>query len=178
MASFLVALAIYSVFSSSKGPLWRSSEFPYFNYLADALLHGQLHLRTVPLRVLDLSYFNGQYFLYWSPLPAILLMPFVALFGIQFSDVAFTLVIAAINVALVAQLLRQARLKGVIKSSRQRRGILVLFFALGTVHITLAPLGRVWLTSQLTAFMFVALAYFCAIRFGGLRAFLVVGWEF
>jgi hypothetical protein len=175
MASFLVALAIYSIFSLSKGPLWRESEFPYFNYLADAFLHGQLSLRTVPHRVLDLSFFNGEYFLYWSPMPAILLMPFVALFGVQFSDVAFTLVIAAINVALVAQLLRQARLKRVIKSSRQRRGILVLFFALGTVHITLAPVGRVWLTSQLTAFMFIALAYLSAIKFDGVRAFLLVG---
>lgn len=175
MAGFLVALAVYSVFSLSKGPLWRLSDFPYFNYLADAFLHGQLNLRAVPPRVLDLSYFHGQYFLYWSPMPAILLLPFVALFGVGFSDVAFTLVIAATNVCLVALLLRQARLKRVIKASRQRRGIIVLLFALGTVHITLAPMGRVWLTSQLTAFMFVALAYLCAIKFEGLRAFLMVG---
>ena len=175
MAGFLVALVIYSIFSLSKGPLWRSSEFPYFNYLADAFLHGQLNLRTVPARVLDLSFFNGKYFLYWSPMPAVLLMPFVAVFGVRFSDVAFTLVIAAVNVGLVAQLLRQARLKRVIKTNRQRRGILVMFFALGTVHITLSPLGRVWLTSQLTAVMFVALAYLCAVRFEGLRAFLLVG---
>src|SRR6476619_423750 len=93
--SALFALAIYCLFSLTKGPIWRFSEFPYFNYLADAFLHGQLNLRTIPVRTADLSYFHGQYFLDWAPLPAILLMPFVAAFGLQFSDVLFTLVVAA-----------------------------------------------------------------------------------
>jgi hypothetical protein len=58
VSSALFAFAIYCLFSMTKGSIWRLSEFPYFNYLADAFLHGQLSLRTIPVRTADLSYFN------------------------------------------------------------------------------------------------------------------------
>jgi hypothetical protein len=138
-------------------------------------MHGQLNLRVIPANALDLSYFNGQYYLYWSPLPAVLVAPFVALFGVQSGDVIFTALIAAANVSLIALLLRQARRRGIIRLSRQRRGILVLFFALGTVHVTLAPFGRVWFTSQVVSFFCLSLAYLACVSLRGYVAFAMTG---
>jgi hypothetical protein len=53
--------------------------------------------------------------------------------------------------------------------------VLVLFFALGTVHVTLAIFGQVWHTSQLLAFLFVGLAYLSAIQLDGAAAFFITG---
>src|SRR5918911_897732 len=88
-----LALLVYSLFAAYHGALWRSHH-PYFNYLADAFLHGQLYLRLTPPTVGDLVWFHGRYYLYWSPLPALLLLPFVAIFGVGFPDIPFTLAIA------------------------------------------------------------------------------------
>ena len=173
--SMLLALVLYTALASLHGPVWRVSPFSYYNYLADAFLHGQLHLRLIPPTTHDLSPFGGRYYLYWAPLPAILLMPFVALFGMQFSDIVFTIGIAALNVLLVALLLRYACREGVVRLSRLQRGLLVVFFALGTVHVTLAPYGRVWFTGQLVGFFCVALAYLAAIGLSGRSAFAFTG---
>lgn len=51
----------------------------------------------------------------------------------------------------------------------------MLFFALGTVHVTLASFGRVWFTSQIVAFGCVAAAYLAALSLEGRRAFVWTG---
>ena len=170
-----LSLMLYTLLAVVHGSPWRASPVAYYNYLADAFLHGQLHLRLLPPTAHDLSLYHGRYYLYWSPMPAVLLMPLVALFGVQLSDVCYTLVLAALNVALVAALLRQARIRRVIELSRARRGLLVLCFALGTVHLTLASVGRVWHTGQLVGFMAVALCYLAVLRWSGAWAFLGAG---
>jgi hypothetical protein len=175
IVSMLLAFMVYAMITAQYGSIWRESLFAYYNYLADALLHGQLYLRNMPVRRLDLSLYQGRYYLYWGPLPAVLLMPLIALFGVHFSDIFFTLLIGAGDVALLALLLRRACRAGVISLVPIQRGLLVLFFALGTVHIMLAPFGRIWFTSQLIAFACVALAYLAVLTQRGWPAFALAG---
>ena len=175
----LLALGVYLAFalgySLAHAPGQWLSPFPYFNLLADAFLHGQTALRVAPPSIHDLIRFDGRLFLYWSPFPAVLLMPLVALFGVGFSDVLFTVALGALDVVLVAALLRAAVAARVVRLDRPRRAVLVVCFALGSVHLTLAPFGRVWFTSQLVGFAAVALAYLAAIRLRGAPAFLLTG---
>ncbi|MBV5323250.1 hypothetical protein JZU51_00490 [bacterium] len=173
--AFAFALIAYFIISAFGGSPFRVREYAYFNYLADAFLHGQFHLRLLPPNLHDLSFFNGQYYLYWPPIPAIILMPFIALFGVGFSDVFFNVVVAAINVAVIAALLRAVDRHNIIRIDANYRSLLVLFFALGTVHATLAPFGKLWFTAQLVGFLLVALAYLCAIEFNGATAFILTG---
>jgi hypothetical protein len=63
----------------------------------------------------------------------------------------------------------------VVRLDRARRAVLVVCFALGTVHLTLAPFGRVWFTGQLVGFAAVALAYLAALRLRGAAAFFLTG---
>lgn len=174
-SSALLALLVYGLVALRWNATWSATGLAYFNYLADAFLHGQLHLRLMPPSTHDLVYHGGQYFLYWPPLPAVLLMPFVALWGVQFSDVAFTVALAALNVGLVALTLRQANRRGMIDLAPELRGWVVLFFALGTVHVTLASFGRVWYTSQIIAFGCVTAAYLAAVSLEGGWAFVGTG---
>jgi hypothetical protein len=174
--SLILALLIYTVFALSftTYPL-QVTRVAYYNYLADAFLHGQLHLRLIPPTTHDLVLFEGKYFLYWPPLPAIVVAPFVAFFGVNFSDVAFNLLIASVNVCMVSVLLNIVDNLNLIKLSRQQRATLVLFFALGTVHLPLAPYGRVWSTGQLMGFLVVSLTYFSALKYIGTKALILTG---
>ena len=175
VGSGILALTIYAAIAASFNPTFAPTLNAYFNYLADAFLHGQLNLRLIPPTTHDLVYFGGQYFLYWPPLPALLLLPFVAVFGVNFSDVLFTVVVGALNVALMSVLLHSAQRRGLIDLTPTQRSWLVMFFALGTVHITLTPFGRVWFVGQLVALTCVLLTYLAALRLEGLRAFVLVG---
>ena len=78
---------------------------PHYVYLAQSLLHGHVDLIQLPPTTYDLLHFNGQWFVAGSPMPSILMLPFVAIFGVGFSDVLFSIVLGAIDVALVYALL-------------------------------------------------------------------------
>jgi len=171
----LLALLIYGAVAEIHRPLLVATSAAYYNYLADAFMHGQLWLRQVPPQTLDLVLYHGHYSLYWGPLPSLLLLPLVALFGVGFSDVLTTAVVGALNVALVAAILQAATARRVVRLTRRQRGLLVLFFALGTVQLPLAPQGRVWAIDQLVGFACVALAYLAALRYRGWWAFGLTG---
>ena len=173
--SALLAMAVYTLIAARHGSLWQASNYAYFNYLADAFGHGQLHLRITPVSIHDLSVFNGRYYLYWPPFPALVLLPFVAVWGVEVSDILLTIGIGGLNVALVALLLRGATARRIIELSTMERSLLVLCFALGTTHTALAPYGRVWYTGQLIGFACVALAYLAAINLRGWAAFTLAG---
>jgi hypothetical protein len=175
LVASVFAFLVYLALSTLNDSPFQASGYAYFNYLADGFLHGQLHLRSLPTMWRDLSSFNGHYYLYWPPMPAIVLMPFVAIFGVDFSDVFFNVVVASLNVGIVALLLRAANDEKLIEIDEISRTLLTLFFAFGTVHITLAIFGRVWFTAQQLGFLFVGLAYLSAIRLKGGLAFFVTG---
>jgi hypothetical protein len=92
-----------------------------------------------------------------------------------FSDIAFTAIIGALNVSLLAYFLSLADKRRIISLNPALRAALVLFFMLGTVHFILASQGRVWFTGQLIVFLFVLIAYITAIQFKGWKAFLFTG---
>lgn len=151
------------------------SNYAYFNYLADSFLHGQTWLRLVPPRFEDLIFFHDKLYLYWAPFPALLLTPFVSIFGVDFNDVLFTTLIASINVGLVAQLLRVSCKVEFLHLRKSQRAILVFFFAFGTVHSILSPQGKAWATSQIIGFSCSLLAYLAAFSLKGKKAWFFTG---
>lgn len=175
VAGFLLALGIYFYINAASGFALGRSDYAYFNYLADAFLHGQLHLRLIPQEVHDLVFFGGRYYLYWPPMPAVVLMPLVAVFGVGLSDFLLNNILAAVNVALVAVLLRKLDARQVVPSTPVRRGVVVALLALGSVHFPMAVGGTVWLTGQLLGFMAVTLAYLSAVSLSRGWAFFVTG---
>ena len=174
-AALLAGLVYLLVSAYPSGRLFSQSFQPFYNYLADAFLHGQTWLRIIPPYMDDLVFFNGRFYLYWAPFPAIVLMPFVAIFGVQLNDVFYTALMAAINVGLVAQLLRTACHAEFLRLSKTQRAILVFFFAFGTVHFMLAQYGRVWYTGQIIGFTCVLLAYLSAFSLRGGKAWFFTG---
>ena len=175
LSAALFTFLFFAIAAVSKGRLFSVSENPYFNLLADALLHGQLNLRILPAVQSDLILYNGQLFLYWPPLPALLLMPFVAVFGVGFSDVFFNTLVSSVDVMLVAAVLSAANQRGLAPLTDLQRGILVIFFAFGTMFSPLAEVGNVWALGQLTGFAGVGLAFWAVLRLKGWKSFLLAG---
>lgn len=171
----LIAGSVYFLLAILHGKPWDVSDVPYFNYLADAFLHGQLNLRLLPPTTHDLVFYSGNYYLYWPPFPAVALMPFVAMFGVNFSDILFTILIGGLDIYLVGLLLSQVARKSILFLSDLQRSFLTLFFAFGTVFLTLAPLGRVWFTSQLIGLLFVLLSFIFAISLSSTYGSLLSG---
>lgn len=171
----MIALTIYLLRAMlSPGGLQRTST-AYFNFLADALLHGQLHFRISPVNIADLVYFGERFYPYWPPFPALLVMPLVAIFGTGVSDVIYTAVFTAISVALLAKLLQILDRAGVAPLSAERRAILVTTIAFGSVLLILAPVGRVWHTAQVIGWGFALLATIAALTRDDRWGYFLVG---
>jgi hypothetical protein len=174
-AAFWIAFGAYFLIALPHYLPWQISDHSYFNYLADAFLHGQLYLRLQPSSVLDLIIYEDRLYLYWPPFPAILLMPLVAVFGVNFSDIFFTILVGSANVALISAVLEASEAAGMFQLGLRKRAIMVVFFALGTVQLTLAVLGGVWFTAQEVGLLCVLLTYLIAIKMRGWPAFLLAG---
>lgn len=172
----LTATAVYTFLAVAFGPRGlEQSAHPYFVYLAEAFLRGQLALAQTPPNTPDLSLYEGRYYLYWPPFPAVLFMPLVALFGTGISDAPLTLAFGGLNVALVATLLRELDRHGVAPLTVEKRVWLTAFFAFGTVHVAVAPYARVWFTAQVVGFGLLCGAYLAAVRLPRRWAPLVSG---
>ena len=118
---------------------------------ADALLHGRLFL-TENLK--DVAVVNGAYYVPFAPLPTILLLPFVALLGVQHTDVvAIAFGLTILNVWTFWQILKKLDLDA------ERSVWLVLALFLGTGYWSLvAKSCEVWGFAQVVAVTFLLLA--------------------
>jgi len=136
----------------------------YWHLLADAFNHGHLDL-TAPPTTHDLTLYNGKWYVPNPPLPAILLMPVVALLGVE--GVNMTIVSAllgALNAVIVYLVLRYAAESGMTTCKRSANLWLTAVFALSTNHIWLATTGQMWFISQLVTILFIGLGTIAVIR--------------
>jgi hypothetical protein len=171
----LVALILYLLRASLSPTGFQRTSNAYFNYLADAFLHGQLHFRLPTSNVIDLVFHQDHVYLYSPPFPAILLMPLVQLFGIGVSDVLYTAVLAGLSIGLLAKLLMVLDQHEIAPLSVERRAILVTTMAFGSVILILAPVGWVSFTAQITGWNCVLLATIAALTQQGKRGYFLVG---
>lgn len=174
--AFIISLLLYFMLSNLRyGSIIDLSPYPYFNFLADAFIHGQFHFRLDPPSLHDLIVFNDKIYAYWPPFPAILLIPFVAIFGVTFSDIFFTIFLGSINVTMFVILLKELNNKNIVSLDRIKFGLLVLFFAFGTVYVTVVPLGKVWFTSHVVSLFCVLLVFITSVKYEGVKAFIFTG---
>lgn len=171
----LIAFLVYSIISIWTGRFFSISRFPYYNYLADAFLHGNIWFRLSPPDTHDLIFFQGKYSIYQAPLPAIIIMPLVLIFGVGLSDVVYNLLFASVNIGLLAYFLRLANRNKIIDLSKAKRAILICLFMVGSVYFTQVITGRVWNTALILGFTFVLLAYIFAFTFNGKKAWFLTG---
>lgn len=121
---------------------------PDFYYLADAFLHGRLGLAG-PIHPIDSIVIGTQTYLPFGPVPAVMLMPLVALLGAGGAAAYEPLInatLAGVCLALVEILLRR-----VARLTQGQRNWLVIFFGFSTPLWWLVLNGGVWHEAQIVA---------------------------
>ena len=98
-----------------------------------------------------------KYYVSFPPFPAVLMLPFVAVWGTNTNDVLFTALLAPTAPMLLFLLLALLRRRG--ESARSERDDLWLtaMFAVGTVYFYSSVIGQVWYTAHVVSVICVCL---------------------
>jgi hypothetical protein len=136
----------------------------YFNLLAEAILHGKIYLSNPPTTH-DLTFYQGNWYVSFPPFPAILMLPFIAIWGVRgFNTVTFSLILAASTSVLVFLIMHRLLRRGWITLSYRGMTWLVALFSFGTVAWWLATTSRSALFSQTCTVFFCALSFWLALQ--------------
>ena len=158
----IVGLIFAVYFLSNSTPLdW----YKHYVYQSEAFLEGRADLQDVPGFYHDLVNYEGKQYLASPPMPAVVLLPFVAIWGVDTDQVRISMLLGAVNVALVLILLGRLGVDGF------KRWLLTILFGLGTVHWEVATHGTTWFFAEIVAVFFLLLSLI--EYFGRRRAFLV-----
>ena len=139
----VLATAVY-LFTSSRD----RENLDYFIRLADAMMHGRIYLTEAPSWLTELIPHGGVWYVAYPPMPAVLLIPFVAVLGTEMHQQVVSSLFAGISVGLTYLVLCRFSL-----SERVRVG-LTLVFAFGTCLFYVAEVGNTWYFAQVCAVMF------------------------
>ena len=106
----------------------------------------------------------------FPPFPAVLMAPFVAIWGLNFNDVLWNALWAALNPMLLFLLLRHLRALGLSRRTEVEDLWLTAMFGVGTVYYFCSVVGQVWFSAQVVA-VTLAIGYVWA-SLGGRRPML------
>lgn len=150
-ALFLFALALVCLMIASikVGLQPFGSSNNHFVYQAQSFLEGRLDIPHFTHE--DIILVNGKYYIVYPPFPALVMMPFVAIWGMGFSDILFVQVCSAINIALLFWLLETLRVSGRSSRTFQQNFALSFFFFFGTINFYLSLGGTMWFTAHILA---------------------------
>lgn len=125
--------------------------------LADAFLHGQLHVSEPMPWIEHVDRAGGGWYVPYPPMPAVTVLPFVAIFGPSFDQGIASALVGGLNVALLWSLL------GKIGVAPWPRGVLTAAFAAGSVHWWAAGVGTSWLFAGVNGVFYALLALWLAL---------------
>ncbi len=168
----LLAAAAFLVYWWSNPVHW--NQYNHFVWQADAFLHGRAwfpypvpagadlpqndYLQDVyPLRDAA-GNLDGRALLPFPPLPALVLLPFVALFGLATDQETVAIGLAALGVALAWWMLGGLRLRTSVRAAG------TIIFATGTVWWWAAAVGSTWYLAHLVAVDLALVAVGIALR--------------
>ncbi|MBV8196725.1 MAG: hypothetical protein JO263_01200 [Candidatus Eremiobacteraeota bacterium] len=164
--AYLAALAAFVATAA----LSRLHATPYNNFvlLAQAFLHGHAWIDWPGNYIDALRYTDGRYYVIEAPLPAVLLLPVVAIFGGQTNQTLLSVILVSVGIGAAWELGERFGLPW------QRNVWICAFLLAGTDLLWCAMLGDVWFIAHVCAVAFTLLALLEA--FGKKRGWLVALW--
>jgi hypothetical protein len=145
----------------------------HFIYLADGWLHGHLYLHDVPVNTQDYTLHDGHWYVALPPLPAVLLLPLVAIFHLSDQDAVsliFSVAMGLLNSWLMLGVLK--RFPHSLSTGLSGEGVMwyTALFALGTEHLYAMLQGNVWFIAHIVTTTFLLL--YTGETFGKRRPFV------
>lgn len=132
----------------------------YFSRLADAFLHGRYWLDEAPSWLNELiPAGDGRWYVAYPPMPAVLALPFVAVFGREFPAQVYSSLYAGLATGLVYLVLGRL---GLALRVRDRLALTAVF-AFGTAFWYVAISGSAWYFAHVSAVLLFTAATWCAL---------------
>ena len=147
-----VAATIFLLTTSTE-----KTPFDYFVRLADAFLHGRVYLTEAPSWLNELVPGGAGWYVVYPPAPALMLVPFVAAFGLEFPQNVASCLLAGLSVGLAWVLFGRFAL------GRWQRLALTVVFGFGTVLWYVAEVGSAWYLGHVCAVLFSTAAVILAL---------------
>lgn len=144
---FAVVFAVYFIFSNQKPSIYN-----HHVYIANAFLSGTFEIKNSPSWHNDVAIVNGKKYGIYGPAPAVLLMPLVAIFGLQAPEGLLNLIIATAGVIVFWQILSK------LKFIKEFKIWLTAFFAFGTLNFFSAVHDQTWWFTYIVASFFLLLS--------------------
>ena len=145
----------------------RATPYDNFVYLAQAWLHGHSWIDW-PGAWIDALPYNGRYYVIEGPLPAVLLLPFVAAFGLHANQTLISILLCGVAIGAAWELGERFELP------RASIAWICAFLLAGTDLLWCATFGDVWFIAHVSAVAFTLLAL--AEIAGERRPWLVALW--
>lgn len=164
----LMAIGYLLIHDLAGGTLFSHDPHDSYTLQAQAWLDGKAYLENgADYTWLELAIYNGQYFVSFPPVPSVVMLPFVLLFG---GDTPNNLLVAVYAMVAVCGAYRACRSQGL--SSRQS-----CFWAFAAVMcsnmLEISTNGGVWLQAQTLNMAFLCWAIDYALRGRRTAAFLL-----
>ncbi len=162
VAIFLLCALVYVLFLG-EAPL-EPSQNNHYVHLARSFLHGQLSvLGNRPPGNNDWALYDGLWYVTFPPVPALVILPAVALWDLATPDRLIWALIAALAPALLFTLL--SRLSAAHESPRGLRENLLIsaLFAFGSVFFYTSVQGSVWFSAHVVATVLLLLYLHAAL---------------
>jgi hypothetical protein len=140
------AFVVLAAFAGHR--FWHQSRAPHFVYQAMAFLEGHLELTVPPPNMEDWAFFNGKWYSSFPAFPALLMVPLVALWGYQFNDTSFTVIVAALNLVFFFLALRKLSDRGDSPRTLRENLIFTALLSFGTLYFYCSIRGEVWFTAE------------------------------
>jgi hypothetical protein len=160
----LICLLLFAVAFTA---YWATGEGhpTYYNYyvrLADAFLNGRLYLTQNPswLNELVPNPSGTGYYVVYPPLPAFLMTPIVAIFGLQTDQTLISLFVGSATVILAYIVAKDVSKKPENPENNNQSKYIwaAIMLGFGTIFWWLASTGSVWLIAQVFSVFFLLVA--------------------
>ena len=150
----IIMLVALLIFLLTKGP---SPGQNHFVYLAEAFLHGRLDVTGGGTVLAEIVPYHGNFYVVYPPMPAIILLPFVAVFGTSFDQGLMSIFLGCLCVAATWFMLKKIGVKG------YKAVWLTALFGFGTCFWFIASVGSSWYIEHVVAILFLTLAIILAL---------------
>ncbi|MBV8367503.1 MAG: hypothetical protein JO036_01015 [Candidatus Eremiobacteraeota bacterium] len=140
----VAALGLFSGF--------HATAFDNYVWMADGWLQGKPYLPHFPGDYIDAIPYHGHAYVYEAPLPAVLLLPFVAIWGLNANETVLAIVLAGIGIGTAWRVARR------IGVARGWAWLLAAFMLFGTSYAYCSASGDVWFVAHSGAVAFTMLA--------------------
>ena len=150
----LIAFVSLVFFALSKGP---APGQDHYVWLAEGFLHGKLGVSGEGTLLQEIVPRNGNFYVVYPPMPAVLLVPAVAVFGTSVDEALASIILACICVSLTWLMLKKTG------SNNSKALWLTALFGFGTCFWFIAAVGTSWYIAEVVAVLFLTSAILVAL---------------